>query len=127
MEEILNACLTNLAQVVALTISILVSYYVLPFIKNTMIPKLKEQRNYDVIQKLVLGVEQMAQSGAIQKVDKKDIVVKMLEGKGITVNDEINVLIESCVKQLDLMTSTAVSEITNNTVVEDNNDTKQNK
>ena len=124
MEEILNACLTNLAQVVALTISILVSYYVLPFIKNTMIPKLKEQRNYDVIQKLVLGVEQMAQSGAIQKVDKKDMVVKMLKGKGITVNDEINVLIESCVKQLDLMTSTAVSEITNNTVVKDNNDTK---
>ena len=124
MEEILNACLTNLAQVVALTISILVSYYVLPFIKSTMIPKLKEQRNYDVIQKLVFGVEQMAQSGAIQKVDKKDMVVKMLEGKGITVNDEINVLIESCVKQLDLMTSTAVSEITNNTVVKDNNDTK---
>lgn len=127
MEETLNACLTNLAQVVALTISILVSYYVLPFIKNTMIPKLKEQRNYDVIQKLVLGVEQMAQSGAIQKVDRKDMVVKMLEGKGITVNDEINVLIESCVKQLDLMTSTAVSEITNNTVIEGNNDTKQNK
>ena len=127
MEEILNVYLTNLAQAVALTISLLVSYYVLPFIKSTMIPKLKEQRNYDVIQKLVLGVEQMAQSGAIQKVDKKDMVVKMLEGKGITVNDEINVLIESCVKQLDLMTSTAVSEITNNTVVKDNNDTKYNK
>lgn len=110
-NEILNVLKSNLLDIIIAILSIVVSYFIIPAIKNVLIPFLKEKRILNIIKKFVEGVEKMAESGAIEKSNKKDKVIELLESKGITVSPEIDVLIEACVKELDIVTSTVVSEV----------------
>ena len=98
-------------EIIAKLLGLVVALYVLPFIKNTAIPWVKEKRMYELVSKLVKAAEKMAESGAIKKVDKKDTVVKWLTAKGVVVDAEIESLIEACVKELDLITNTTITEI----------------
>lgn len=111
VEMIINVLSENLLDVVISVISIVVSYYVIPAIKNDLIPWLKEKRMYDIVKKLVHAAEKMAKSGAIEKCDKKEEVVRLLRNKGIIVTEEIDTLIESAVEELDLIASTIHKEI----------------
>lgn len=111
LDEILKVLVDNGLEVIIACISILVSYYIIPVIKNTMIPFLKEKRLLSIIKNLVEGVEKMAESGQLEKTDKKAKVVELLKSKGINVTVEVEILIEACVKELDLATSTIIKEI----------------
>lgn len=110
-KEIINVLTDNLLDIVIAVISILVSYYVIPAIKNNLIPFLKEKRLLNIIKGFVNGVEKMAESGIIDKSNKKDKVVELLEEKGITVTPEVDALIEAAVKELDIIASTVVDEV----------------
>lgn len=110
-EIIVDSILPSVLDIVLTIISLVVAYYVIPYIKNDFIPWLKEKRLYDIVKGFVQAVEKLAESGAIQKVDKKAKVIELLEGKGIVVNDFVDAIIESCVKELDMVTSVIYEEI----------------
>lgn len=110
-EIIMNAILPNIFKIITTIISLVVAYYVIPYIKNDMIPMLKEKRIYNIVKGFVQAAEKLAESGMIKKQDKKAKVIELLEGKGIVVNDTIDAFIESCVKELDMVTSVVFEEI----------------
>lgn len=110
-ETIWNAILPNILEIILTVISLVISCYVIPFIKNDAIPWLKEKRIYTIVKNFVQAVEKMAETGAINKTDKKAKVIELLQNKGITVDSTVETLIESCVKELDMLTSVIVEEI----------------
>ena len=110
-EIIMDAILPNILEIVVTVISLVISYYVVPYLKNDLIPYLKEKRIYSVVKSFVQAVEKMAESGIINKVDKKQKVIQLLESKGIVVDDVIDAFIESCVKELDIISSVVYEEI----------------
>lgn len=110
-ESIINAITTNVLEIIIAVISIVVSYYIIPCIKEDLVPWLKDKHLYDTVKKFVQAAEKLAESGYIEKCDKRLYVINLLTDKGIEITDEINSFIESCVKELDLITSTARDEI----------------
>ena len=104
-ETILNAILPHILEIIMTIISLIVARYVIPCIKNDLIPWLKEKRLHNIVKSFVQAAEKLAESGAIDKVDKKAKVIELLENKGIVVNEIVEALIESCVKELDIVTS----------------------
>lgn len=111
LETIWNTILPNILEIVLTIISLVISYYVIPYIKSELIPWLKEKRIYSVVKNFVQAVEKMAETGAIDKTTKKERVIELLQSKGITVDATVETLIESCVKELDMLASVVVEEI----------------
>jgi microcompartment protein CcmL/EutN len=110
-EAIIKAISENVLDIIIAVISIVVSYYIIPCIKNDLVPWLKDKHLYDTVKKFVQAVEKLAESGTIEKKDKKQEVIKLLKKQGIEVTDEIDAFIESAVKELDLVTNTIKEEI----------------
>ncbi len=75
------------------------------------IPWLKEQRIYSTIRRLTQAAEKLAETGAIEKVDKKAFVIEHLQKKGIQVTPEIEAMVEAAVKELDWMTQEIIGGI----------------
>ena len=108
---LLDSILSNLLEIITAAISFVVAYYVIPCIKNDLIPWLKEKHLHNTIKNFVQAAEKLAESGAITKDSKKEKVIELLESKGIVVNATIDAFIESCVKELDMVTSVVYEEI----------------
>lgn len=106
-----SVLLNNIFEIIITIISLIVSYYVIPCIKNDLVPWLKEKHLYSTVKKFVQAVEKLAESGAIEKDEKKEMVIELLEMKGIKVNSIIDAFIESCVKELDIISSTVYETI----------------
>ena len=111
LETIWNTILSNILEIILTIISLVVSYYIIPCIKSDLIPWLKEKRIYSIVKNLVQAVEKMAETGAIDKATKKAKVIELLQSKGITIDSTIEIFIESCVKELDMLASIVVEEI----------------
>lgn len=111
-ETIWDLILPNILEIILTVLSLVVARYVLPCIKNDLVPFIKEKHLYNTIKKFVQAAEKLAESGVITKVDKKAKVIELLEGKGIVVTETIDAFIESCVKELDIITSTVRDEFT---------------
>ena len=111
LETIVDSILSNVLEIIATIISLVVAYYVIPCIKNDLVPWLKEKHLHNIIKDFVQAAEKLAESGVIEKCDKKTKVVELLKNKGITVDETIEAFIESCVKELDLVTSVVYEEI----------------
>lgn len=112
-DMIINVVIENLFNIVVSVLSIIVSYYLIPAIKNDLVPWLKEKHIYDMIHKFVQSAEKLAETGVIEKKDKKAEVVRLLQEQGIEITDAVNAAIESAVKELDLITETVKNEILN--------------
>lgn len=111
LDVVMDSILPNILEIIISIISLVVAYYVVPYIKNDLIPFLKEKHLYNVVKNFVQAAEKMAESGAIDKADKNKKVIELLENKGIVVNKTIKALIESCVKELDMVTAIVYEEI----------------
>lgn len=111
LETIWNSIFPNILEIVMTIISLTIAYYVVPYIKNDLIPWLKEKHIYSIVKNFVQAVEKMAESGIILKADKKNAVIKLLEDKGVAVDATIDAFIESCVKELDMVASVVYEEI----------------
>lgn len=111
LEEILKLILPNILEIIITIISLVVARYVIPCIKNDLVPWLKEKHLHNIIKSFVQAVEKMSESGMIEKESKKQKVIELLEAKGIVVDETISMLIESCVKELDLISSAFYDEI----------------
>ena len=110
-EVIIKAILENVLEIIITVISIIVSCYIIPCIKNDLVPWLKEKHLYSMVKKFVQAAEKLAESNVIEKVDKKAKVIELLKNQGIEITDEIDSFIESAVKELDLVTNTIKEEI----------------
>lgn len=111
LEEVLNSILPNVLEIIITIISIVIARYVVPCIKNDIVPWLKEKRLHNIIKNFVQAVEKMAEAGIIEKCDKKAKVIELLEAKGIVVTNIVEAFIESAVKELDIISSTFYDEI----------------
>ena len=111
MKIIMDAILPNILEIIATILSLFVAYYVNPCIKNDLVPWIKEKRLHNIIKSFVQAAEKLAEAEVIEKCDKKAKVIELLEKKGIVVDDVIDGFIESCVKELDIITSTIYDEI----------------
>lgn len=110
-ETIMEAILPNILEIIITIISLVVARYVIPCIKNDLIPWLKEKRLHGIVKNFVQAVEKLAESGVINKSEKKDKVVELLASKGIVVDSVVEAFIESCVKELDIISSVVYEEI----------------
>lgn len=110
-ETFMDSILSNILEIVSTVIALVVAYYVIPCIKSDLVPWLKEKRLYDTVKSFVRAAEKLAESGVIEKCNKKDKVVELLRNKGIVVDETVEAFIESCVKELDIITSTIYDEI----------------
>ena len=111
LETIWNEILPNILEIILTIISIIIARYVIPFIKNDVVPWLKEKKLYGTVKKFVQAVEKLAESGAIDKKDKNEKVIEFLQSKGIVVDSTVKAFIESAVKELDMAASAIVEEI----------------
>ena len=106
-----DAILPNILEIIITIISLIIARYVIPYIKSDLIPWLKEKRLHNIIKTFVQAAEKLAESGVIEKIQKKEKVVELLEKNGIEVTETIDSFIESAVKELDLVASTVYDEI----------------
>lgn len=112
-------------KIVLAIISIIVSYYIIPSIKDDLIPFLKEKRIYSTVKKFVQAAEKLAESGVIQKIDKKKYVIDLLKENGITITPTLDAFIESAVEELDKVISITKDEILKDNSLCDENVSKQ--
>ena len=117
-ETFMDSILTNILEIASTIIALVVAYYVIPCIKSDLVPWLKEKRLYDTVKSFVRAAEKLAESGMIEKCDKKDKVIELLNNKGIEVDKTVEAFIESCVKELDIITSTIYEEIVEEDILE---------
>ena len=110
-ETLMESISSNILEIISTIISLVVAYYIIPYIKSDLIPWLKEKRLYGMVKNFVKAAEKLAESGAINKCDKKKTVIELLEGKGVKVDATVEAFIESCVKELDIVTSTIYEEV----------------
>lgn len=111
LETILKLILPHVLEIVATILSLVVARYVIPYIKSDFIPWLKEKRIYNMVKSFVQASEKLAESGVIDKDDKKEKVIELLKQNGIVVDNTIDAFIESCVKELDIVTSVIYEEV----------------
>lgn len=111
MSDFYVALASCLLKVVFSIIGVVFTAIVIPWIKDSLIPWMKEKHVYGIVQTLVKAAEKQAEAGTIAKADKKAYVVQLLEERGITVTDEIDAFIEAAVMELDIAINTAVVEV----------------
>ena len=117
-ETIWESISGDVLKIVLAIISVIVSYYIIPSIKDDLIPFLKEKRIYSTVKKFVQAAEKLADSGVIQKIDKKKYVVDLLEQNGIIITPTLDAFIESAVKELDTIIDVTKEEILKEETVE---------
>lgn len=103
MLENISSVIGVVGKAVIVVVSIYASTLLIPWLKNTAIPWLKEKHLYSIVRSFVLAAEKMAESGQIDKAAKRDYVVGLLAKKGIEVTDDVLALIEMAVMELDLI------------------------
>ncbi len=111
MKMFMEAILPYVFEIIIAIISLVVARYVIPCIKNDLVPWMKEKRLHNIVKSFVQAAEKLAESGVITKESKKAKVIELLEKNGIVVDDVVEGFIESCVKELDIVTSTIYDEI----------------
>ena len=94
----ITECVVNVIRAV---IAIVFGVLIIPWIKNSAIPWLKEKQLYNTICKFVRAAEKLADGGIIDKKAKLDYVIGLLAHSGIRMTPEVRALIESAVGELD--------------------------
>ncbi len=91
--------LNHLVELAVTAILAVITCIVLPWLKNTAVPWMKEKRLYTIVSRFVQAAEKYSKT---QPVDKKQWVVSLLKNKGIDLTPEVEAYIESAVQELDV-------------------------
>lgn len=102
---------SGILQIVCALIGILLTAVVVPWLKTSAIPWMKEKQLYGLVKKFVQAAEKLAETGVLDREDKKKYVVDLLEQKGYHMNAETEAFIESAVKELDMTVEAGWGEI----------------
>ena len=101
ISEFYPMILDCVVKAVRIIIAIVFSTIVIPWVKNSAIPWLKEKHLYGIIQRFVRAAEKLADSEIITKDSKLAYVTGLLVKRGIEVTPEVRAMIESAVGDLD--------------------------
>lgn len=102
---------SGILQIVLALMGIILTAVVVPWLRGSAIPWMKEKQLYSLVTKFVHAAEKLAETGVIDRVAKKDYVISMLKNKGYDITDETEAFIESAVKELDMAVKFGVGEI----------------
>lgn len=102
MNELTIIIVENLAEIIGAIISTIFASVVLPWVVNTLIPWLKDKRLFGTVCQCVKAAEKLAESGSIDKAQKKEYVVALLESIGVEITDGVDAMIEAAVIDLDI-------------------------
>lgn len=83
MNEVVTIVVNNLLEIVFAVLGASFTALVIPWLKDTGLPWLKEKRLYSIVKKFVEAAEKQAEAGTIDKATKKRFVVELLEANGI--------------------------------------------
>lgn len=98
LYPMITECVVNLLKIAMMVIF---GMLIIPWVKKSAIPWLRERQLYGLICKFVRAAEKLAESGAISKEAKLDYVLGLLAKNGIEVTPVVRALIESAVGELD--------------------------
>lgn len=84
MNEVVTIVVNNLLEIVFAVLGASFTALVIPWLKDTGLPWLKEKRLYSIVKKFVEAAEKQAEAGTIDKATKKHFVVELLEANGIS-------------------------------------------
>ena len=101
ISEFYPMILDCVVKAVRIIIAIVFSTIIIPWVKKSAIPWLKEKQLYGIIQKFVRAAEKLGEAGTISKESKLDYVIGLLAKRGIDVTPEVRAMIESAVGDLD--------------------------
>lgn len=101
-------CGINIVKVIIL---IVMGCIVIPWVKKSAIPWLKERQLSGTIMKFVRAAEKLAESGVIDKSAKLDYVMSLVKKLGIPADEHTRALIENAVVELDNEFSHGAQEI----------------
>ena len=104
----ITECVVNLIRAV---VAVLFGVLILPWVKNSAIPWLKEKQLYGMICKFVRAAEKLGDTGEIDKSSKLDYVITLLKSRGIEFTQEIRALIESAVGELDDLFASQIEQV----------------
>ena len=90
----------------------------LPFLKNTVIPFLEEKHLMGIVRILTRSAEKQGETGAIDKSQKRDFVIKWLKKKNIQITPFVENMIEAAVEELDKMGDQVLNLLDDDTVGE---------
>lgn len=110
MNEVVTIVVNNLLEIVFAVLGASFTALVIPWLKDTGLPWLKEKRLYSIVKKFVEAAEKQAEAGTIDKATKKRFVVELLEANGYCYPGDQR-FIEAAVKELDLAEKNAIGEI----------------
>lgn len=91
MKEIIKEMIPYLAEMVVAVIGLVVSTYVIPWLKNKNL--------YESVRRFVLAAEKLSQNS---KIEKKEWVITQLQKNGIKVGEVVELMIESAVEEIDV-------------------------
>lgn len=111
MPNIYNEIASVILKLATAGVTICTAVFIVPWIKNTLVPWLKEKRLYSLCVKFVGAAEKLAESGQIDKDAKKAYVLELLAAKGIKVTQEVDAFIENAVIELDIAMKDSFEEI----------------
>lgn len=100
-----------LIELMAVLIGLVFSAVILPFVRDTVIPWLREKRVLNLVSKFVQAAEKLGETGVIDKDTKKSYVLALLKSKGVTVTPAIDAFVESAVLDLDKAFADGFEEI----------------
>lgn len=98
LYPMITECVVNLLKIAMMVIF---GMLIIPWVKKSAIPWLRERQLYGLICKFVRAAEKLAESGQISKEAKLDYVLGLLAKNGIEVTPVVRALIESAVGELD--------------------------
>lgn len=108
MNDFWTLLLNHLVELAVTVILAVITCIVLPWLKNTAVPWMKEKRLYTIVSRFVQAAEKYSKT---QPVDKKQWVVSLLKDKGIDLTPEVEAYIESAVQELDVAIKQTVAGV----------------
>lgn len=101
MNQLYPYIMNTIVDILKVAIFAAFSLVIIPWLRKSAIPWLKDKQLYGIVQKFVRAAEKMGEAGIISKEDKLNYVVGLLERHGVTITPEVRALIESAVGALD--------------------------
>lgn len=100
-----------LIELLAVLIGLVFSAVILPFVRDTVIPWLREKRLLNLVGKFVQAAEKLGETGVIDKDTKKSYVLALLKSKGVVITPVVDAFVESAVLDLDKAFADGFEEI----------------
>lgn len=107
-----NEVVILIIRLVMAILSAAVTILLIPWLKNSAIPWLKDKRLYQLVKYFVMAAEKLASTGAFPKAAKRDYVVALLAKYGYEADAHVLAMIEAAVEELDVLTGNVANTIT---------------